>query len=53
MLYLRGTGAIGTGAGDTAVAVAGGELCLVAGGGEEGLTRGLKLCPPWVLAMLG
>ena len=24
-----------------------------AGGGKEGRTRGLKLCPPRVLAMLG
>ena len=48
MLYLQGTRA-----GDVAVVVAGGELCPAAGGGEEGRTRGLKLCPPWVLIMLG
>ena len=53
VLYLRGTGAVGTGAGDTTLVVAGGELCPVAGGGEEGRTRGLKLCPPRVLAMPG
>ena len=53
MLYLRGAGAIGTGVGDTTLAVARGELCPAIGGGEEGPTRGLKLCPPRVLAMLG
>ena len=57
MSYLRGVGVVGTGAGaregDAAVAAAGGELCPATGGGEEGHTRGLKLCPPWVLAMLG
>ena len=31
---------------------AGGVLCPVAGGGEEGCTKGLKLCTPRVLAML-
>ena len=44
MLYLQGTGAGGIGAGDAVVVVVGGELYLVAGGGEEGCTRGLKLC---------
>ena len=53
VLYLRGTGAVGTGAGDTTSVVVGGELCPVAGGGEEGRTRGLKLYPPRVLAMPG
>ena len=53
MLYLRGTGVVGIGAGDIAAALAGGELCSMAGGGEEVRTRGLKLCPPRVLAMLG
>ena len=38
VLYLRGIGAVGTGAGDTTSVVLGGELCLVAGGGEEGGT---------------
>ena len=52
MLYRRGIGAGGTGAGDAAVSIIGGELCPTARGGEEGSTRGLKLCPPWVLAML-
>ena len=56
MSYLRGVGAVGTGAGvgDAAAAetTAGGELCPAAGGGEEGRTRGLKLCPPRVLAIL-
>ena len=33
--------------------VVGGELCPVAGGGEEGRTRGLKLNPPRVLAIHG
>ena len=36
----------------TLVAV-GGELCPVAGGREEGRTRGLKLYPPRVLAIPG
>ena len=49
MSYLRGAGAVGTGVGDAA---AGGELYPTAGGGEKGRSRGLKLCPPWVLAML-
>ena len=53
VLYLRGTGAAGTGAGDTTLVVVGGELCQVAGGGEEGHTRGLKLYPPRVLAIPG
>ena len=65
MLYLRsrprssrnrgkqGGGGGGAGAGDIATALARGELCSMAGGGEEVRTRGLKLCPPWVLAMLG
>ena len=53
MLYLRGIEATGIGAGDTTLVVVGGELCLVAGGGEEGRTRGLKLYPPRVLAILG
>ena len=53
MLYLRGTGAAGTGAGDTTLVEVGGELCPVAGGGEEGRTRGLKLYPPRVLAIPG
>ena len=53
MLYLRGTGEVGMGTGDKTLTVAGGELCPVAGGGEEGRTQGLKLCPPWVLAMPG
>ena len=34
-------------------AAVGGALCPTTGGGEEGCTRGLKLCPPRVLAMLG
>ena len=55
MSYLVGAGAVGTGAGagDAAAAAAGGELCPSAGGREEGRTRGPKLCPPRVLAMLG
>ena len=53
VLYLRGTGAVGTGEGDTTLAVVGEELCPVAGGGEEGRTRALKLYPPWVLTMPG
>ena len=53
VLYLRGTGAVGTGAGDTTLVVVGGELCPVAGGGEEGRTRGLKLYPPRVLPLPG
>ena len=55
MSYLRGAGAIGIGAGegDAAVATIRGDLCPAAGGGEEGSTRGLKLCPPRVLALLG
>ena len=53
VLYLRGTGAVGMGAGDTTLVVVKGELCPVAGGGEEGRTRGLKLYPPRVLAMPG
>ena len=53
MLYLRGTGAVGMGAEDTALVVVGGELCPVAAGGEEGRTRSLKLYPPQVLAMPG
>ena len=36
--------------GKTLVAI-GGELCPVAGDGEEGHTRGLKLNPPRVLAI--
>ena len=51
VLYLRGTGAAGTGARDMTLVVVGGKLCLVAGGGEEGRTRGLKLYPPRVLAI--
>ena len=51
--YLRGAGAVGTGAGDTAAAAARGELYPAAGGGEEGRSRGLKLCPPQVLTMFG
>ena len=39
--------------GGTTLVAVGGELCLVAGGGEEGRTRGLKLCPPRVLAIPG
>ena len=38
--------------GDAARAAAGGVLCPTTGGGKEGCTRGLKLCPPRVLAML-
>ena len=53
VLYLRDIGAVGMGAGDTSLVVVGGELCPVAGGGEEGRTRGLKLYPPRVLAMTG
>ena len=58
MSYLLGSGAVGTGAGTgdavaAAAAAAGGELCPLAGGREEGRTRGLKLGPPRVLAMLG
>ena len=41
------------GAGDTTSVVVGGELYPVAGGGEEGGTRGLKLYPPRVLAIHG
>ena len=41
------------GAGGMALVAVGGELCPVAGGGEEGRTRGLKPCPPRVLAILG
>ena len=51
VLYLRGSGATGTGVGDTTLVIVGGELCPVAGGGEEGHTRGLKLYPPRVLAI--
>ena len=51
MLSLRCTEEVGMGAGDTTLVVVGGELCLVAGGGEERHTRGLKLYPPRVLAM--
>ena len=39
--------------GDAAEAVLGGFLYPAAGGGKEGHTRGLKLFPPRVLAMLG
>ena len=48
MSYLRGVGAVGTGAGvgDATTAAVGGELCPAVGGGEEGRTQGLKLCPP-------
>ena len=53
VLFLRGIGAAGTRVGDMTLVVVGGELCLVAGGGEEGRTRGLKLYPPWVLAIPG
>ena len=55
MSYLRGAGAVGirAGARDAAAVAVGGELYPLAGGGEERRTRGLKLCPPWVLAMLG
>ena len=53
VLYLRGIEAAGTGAWDMALVTVGGELCPVAGGGEEGRTRGLKLYPPRVLAILG
>ena len=53
VLYLQGTGAAGTGAEDTTLVVLGGELYPVVGGGEEGHTRGLKLYPPWVLAIPG
>ena len=55
MSYLRGTGVVGTGARarNVSTAAAGGELYLAAGGGEEGRTRGLKVCPPRVLAMFG
>ena len=53
VLYLRGTEAVGTGAGDTTLVVGGGELSPVAGGGEEGRTQGLKMYPPRVLAMPG
>ena len=35
------------------MAAAGGVLCPVAGGGEEGRTQGLKLCTQRVVAMLG
>ena len=52
MLYLRGTRVGGTGVGDAAMATVGGKLCPAAEEGEERSTRGLKLCPPWVLAML-
>ena len=41
------------GAGGTTLVAVGGELCPGAWGGEEGRTRGLKLCPPRVLAILG
>ena len=41
------------GAGGTALVTVGGELCPGAWGGEEGRTRGLKLCPPRVLPILG
>ena len=53
VLYLRGTGAVGTVVGDTASVVVRGELCPVAGGGEEGCTQGLKMYPPQVLAIPG
>ena len=55
MSYLRGAGAVGTGAGagDVTSDATGGELCPTVRGGEEGRTRGLKMSPPWVLAMLG
>ena len=53
VLYLRCTGAAGTGAGDTTLVLVGRELCLMVGGGEEGRTRGLKLYPPRVLAIPG
>ena len=36
VLYLRGTGTVGTRAGDTALVVAGGELCPVAGVQRKG-----------------
>ena len=39
--------------GDAIVVAVGGELCPATRGGEEGRTRGLKLCPPRVLAKLG
>ena len=53
VLYLRGTGAVGMGVGDTASVVVGGEFYPVAGGGVEGCTPGLKLYPPRVLAIPG
>ena len=55
MSYLRGVGPVGTGAGagDAIAAAVGGELCSTARSGEEGRTRGLKLFPPRVMAMLG
>ena len=53
VLYLRGIGVAGTGAGHTTLVVVGGELSPVAGGGKEGRTRGLKLYPPRVLAIPG
>ena len=53
VLSVRCTGAVGMGAWDTTLVVVGGELCPVEGGGEERRTRGLKLYPPRVLAMLG
>ena len=46
-------GATGMGALGMALVAVGGELCPVAGGGEEGRTKGLKLCSPRVLAIPG
>ena len=45
MLYMSSAGAVetGAGAGDTAAALVGGELCSVARGGEEVRTRGLTV----------
>ena len=41
------------GVGDTTLVVEGGDLCPVAGGGEEGRTRSLNVYPPRVLATPG
>ena len=41
------------GAGGTKLVEVGGELCPGEVGGEEGRTRGLKLCPPRVLVIPG
>ena len=53
MSYLRGVEAVGTGASDATTVAAKGVLWAAVGGGEKGRTRGLKLCPPRVLAMFG